>query len=575
MRFRTVFLSLSLLLLSIPVRAQESSPPLTLNAIFAPIVVGTPPTNAFNGLARMPDGEIRHYVGSDYIASKDEGLTWSELQNPESAPPTKGQGLGISPSTGTCLRMIGHAEEGTFVLRSTQGVVGHYERIPVDPRRFIMIRPPYFSPSRDLILFAGHTGGDPKQIGVFRSENDGRTWQRTLLEPGPYFEVVPPHAKPRWENNCCEPTILELKDGRLWMLARTSQDMMYECYSNDAGASWSSWTPSSFYGTLTMPTLHRLSDCRILCIWCNTTPLVEADRSDSSLSQYAQDGTWEDVFTNRDAVHAAISEDDGATWLGFRELRLNPLRNDSDYAERAERDLSVHQSQVLELTEEGKILISHGQDEEVRALLIFDVDWLYESSRSCRFENGLDDWSTFKFHDEIRGHCAHNRNPGPVLIPHPDIEERRVLHLQHTIDDRFAHDVDGAVWNFPAAKSGSVKTRFRLQTGGKGISIRLLDRWVNPSDPHVGTYANYELTIPGDGRLSPDVVLTLGKWHDIELYWSDVSSGACHILVDGQETNVSLPLNQPSRHGISYVHFQASEDEDPHGTLIESVNARK
>lgn len=38
------------------------------------------------------------------------------------------------------------------------------------------------------------------------------------------------------------------------------------------------------------------------------------------------DGIWEDVFTNRDVNHAAISEDDGKSWIGMREMVLNPLR---------------------------------------------------------------------------------------------------------------------------------------------------------------------------------------------------------------------------------------------------------
>ena len=73
--------------------------------------------------------------------------------------------------------------------------------------------------------------------------------------------------------------ILELKSGRLWMLARTSRDNHHECFSEDGGESWSAWQPSRFYGTLTMPTLFRLGDGRILLFWCNTTPLPEADRT--------------------------------------------------------------------------------------------------------------------------------------------------------------------------------------------------------------------------------------------------------------------------------------------------------
>ena len=196
--------------------------------------------------------------------------------------------------------------------------------------------------------------------------------------------------------------------------------------SEDAGETWSAWQPSRFYGTLTMPTLYRLSDGRVLLLWCNTTPLPEIDRTDEPIPESAKNGRWEDVFTNRDACHAAISEDDGQTWIGFREMRLNPLRNSGDFGSRASHDFSVHQPQALELPKQcldtnarpvtpesgttqipltphksqstspplsGKILVAHGQDEEVRALVIFDTKWLYKPRRHSTFENELADWS--------------------------------------------------------------------------------------------------------------------------------------------------------------------------------------
>ena len=65
--------------------AQPSlSLPSTVDSIYAPVVVGTPPSDAFIGLCLMPDGEIRHYnYGSHpanpapgYLSSLDSGLTW-------------------------------------------------------------------------------------------------------------------------------------------------------------------------------------------------------------------------------------------------------------------------------------------------------------------------------------------------------------------------------------------------------------------------------------------------------------------------------------------------------------------
>lgn len=551
------------------------SRPRKLEDVFAPVVVGVPPVNAFNGLFRCRDGEIRHYGAGGFLYSRDHGLSWAvrRFGEPHVSGKTAagGQALGMDPRTGTCLRMSG-GKSGVFIRRSTDGPDGKYAAQKIDGRRHIMIRPPYFLTSRPRVLFAGH-GGRPARITVFRSDDDGLTWANTTLPPGPAFEIEPPHKGPRWENWCVEPTILELKDGRLWMVARTSRDNHHECFSEDGAETWSAWRPSRFYGTLTMPTLFRLSDGRVLFLWCNTAPLPEIDRTNEPIAESARNGRWEDVFTNRDACHVAISEDDGQTWIGFRELRLNPLRNAGDLGKRAKRDFSVHQPQALELPG-GKVLVAHGQDEAVRALVLLDPKWIYEPRRRSAFENGLDDWSTHKYVKGIVGHCAYNRAPGPRLIAHPDKPDTgaRVLHVRHRIDPRLVFDKDGAVWNFPAAVKGSFAARLKLPPGGGGGRICLVDRWFNPTDPVVQDCAMYVLAVPGDRPLGEGVRLTVGRWHELRFEWSDSRSSSCRLLVDGESTRLQLPLLRPSANGISYVHFQALADEgDAKGFLIESV----
>ena len=96
----------------------------------------------------------------------------------------------------------------------------------------------------------------------------------------------------------------------------------------------------------------------------------------------------EDVFTNRDANHAALSLDDGKTWRGFREVLLNPIRNDSDFRTSGGKgeavDKSVHQFQALEMPY-GKILLSCGQHKYARRLILLDPKWLLETSREEDF----------------------------------------------------------------------------------------------------------------------------------------------------------------------------------------------
>lgn len=198
---------------------------------------------------------------------------------------------------------------------------------------------------------------------MYYSDDDGRTWKISGKVQAPPHKKGGFHKGVRWNHGAVEPTIAELSDGRLWMIMRTAQDRHYQSFSKDGGETWSEPTPSPFFGTITMPTLRKLSDGRLLFFWCNTTPLPELATAN---------GVWEDVFTNRDALHVTISEDDGKSWTGFRELLLNDERNSSNFGStRPGEDKSVHQVQAVE-TPPGKVLVSAGQHNLCRKLILME-----------------------------------------------------------------------------------------------------------------------------------------------------------------------------------------------------------
>lgn len=568
---------------------------LALGDIHAPVFVGTPPENAFHGLAQLPDGELRHYgyrgpqaspTEHYYILSRDHGLTWDTVgvtvtggaATGESGPPAA-----RSPWTGAWVRVVSRRGEGTWALRSEQGIDGVYEEFKVSEERFGMTRQPFFMESRRrMLVTTGQSifldGVEVLRSCVLYSDDDGRSWGISRIPIGPRHEAGGVHQKTRWQNYAIEPTVAELADGTLWMLLRTSMDNLYESFSRDGGESWSDPVPSRFYSTITMPTLFRLSDRRLLLLWCNTTPLPEVDRSDDmSIRPEQRTGLWEDVFTNRDAIHAAISEDDGKTWIGFRELYLNPLRNEADFATsggtEVSLDKSVHQSQAAELPG-GKILVALGQHPMVRALVIFDPSWLYESSRVDSFDDGLGGWSTHKYVEGIKGHCAFNRDPGPPLVEHPDRPGRKALHIRRPHDPALVCDIDGAVWNFPAGHSGTFTTRIMPQPGGQGGRVCLIDRWFNPTDTLAREFAMYVVEFDGEGRVDGEPLLQPGEWNELSFRWTDSRTGVCALFVNGEQWTGQLELRRPSPNGISYAHFQsAARSEDTRGFLVETVRA--
>ena len=538
------------------------------NNVYEPTVVGSPPDNAFVGLVRLDKGEIRHYnygEGSKsekyfYIRSVDNGHNWDTVY-------VESQWIGAdvkSPITGEYIRLA-TGENGLIAVRSEGGIDGYWTKSEVytseeEQGAYIMLKPPVFIRNGKRVIVGAHSTARIG-CGVFYSDDDGVTWQRSEFVNAPPHEIGGVHKGVRWNHGAVEPTVIELNDGRIWMLARTAQDQHFQSFSEDGGETWSEMQPSRFYGTITMPTIGRLNDGRILFIWNNTTPLPEKE---------GVNGVWEDVFTNRDALHAAISNDDGKTWKGFRELYLNPKRNDFDYknADRSKSlDMSVQQSQFVELPN-GEVLVSLGQHPELRKMLIFNPNWLNETSRVDDFSEGLDNWSTFLYKKGVVGHCAYNRAHGAQLVPNPEAEGKEVLKVARIDNDELEISNQGAVWNFPALHKGRFETAVYIPEGSQRGRMSLTDRWFNPSDTTAYQFAMYNLDLSG---------LEQNRWNDLVLEWDLMNDDNQICTVKDNEGNdiATLPLNFNTVNGISYVHFiSTAEKEDTKGFLIERVEAK-
>lgn len=537
-----------------------------LSKVFEPTIIGSPPYNAFIGLVRLENGEIRHYnygqgqkdEKSYYIRSLDNGFTWDTVY-------VKNKWIGAdvkSPVTGEYIR-LDTGEKGVIGVRSKGGIDGDWVKNEVyrtkeNEGSYIMLKPPVFVREGKRILVGAHSTA-LFGCGVFYSDDDGLRWKRSQFVQAPDHHLGGVHKGYRWNHGAVEPTVIELHDGRIWMIARTAQDQHYESFSEDGGETWSELKPSRFYGTITMPTMNRLNDGRLLFIWNNTTPLPEKE---------GIDGVWEDVFTNRDVLHAAISEDDGTTWKGFRELILNPKRNDSDYGEADQRlslDMSVHQNQSVELPG-GNVLVSLGQHAEHRKMLIFDPNWLNETSREDDFSSGLDNWSTFLYKKGIVGHCAYNRAQGAQLVSNPVGHGKKVLKIAKIDTKELEISNQGAVWNFPALQKGRFETSVYIPEGSQGGRISLTDRWFNPSDTTAYKYAMYNFELSG---------LQKSKWHTLLFDWdlTDKSTD-CRVMDEKGNEIITLQLNQKNLNGISYVHFiSTAKQEDVKGFLIGKVKS--
>ena len=512
-------LSIVALCASMSVQAQHV--PSTIDSIFAPVRVGTPPSDAYIGLSKLETGEIRHYnfgeqavPGNFYLSSKDNGLTWKRVNTPVGMPFADRQ----SPVSKEYIRVTHMPGMGVYCIRTVGGLNGGRSIIKIAETNSIMVKPPIFINGGKRILVAAHGDVTPKGCYTYVSDDDGMTWKRSNIVTVPNHEKGGFHKGIRWNHGAVEPTVIELNDGKLWMIMRTSLDYHYEAFSEDGGLTWSETRPSPFYGTITMPTMNRLEDGRLLFFWCNTTPLPEMETAN---------GVWDDVFTNRDVTHVAISEDDGKTWIGFRELYLTPKRNDSQYAGGG-MDRSTHQAQMVEVAP-GKILASIGQHETFRSMMLFDVDWLYETERLNDFSDGLDQWTVFNYIKGIKGHCSYNRIAGCSLVPHKDKKGKEVLNVKYKADETLVSDTRGAVWNFPCMKQGTFKTSIRIPKGSEEVYLLLNDRWMNPSDTVARYECMYELKLSRDHLGIRDE-----KWHEVAISWDlEQKNSVARVQVDG------------------------------------------
>ncbi len=562
-----------------------------LKEIYEPTVVGVQLEDSRKSICVMPDGEIRTYgyvnqsviAGENvfydptaekcYLSSRNCGLDWSFHYCGNSS---MGSATRI-PWSGRYVNVCakhGYPESGTFVRISDIG--------PDDPspREFRLteklygdaFQPVAFEKNHRLIATAQYI--DPETYNytptAFISDDDGETWKIVHLKSTPRHEVAYPDKGPRWNNNGSECTVCELPDGRLMILARTSLDCLYVYYSSDGGDTWTDGEPSRFHLTNTTPFLLKLSDGRIVHFWNNTRPLATPNYRIQKIPVHKAvfEARGEYAFTNRDANHAAITSD-GENWEGFREMFLNAIRNCADYRVKggimSSRDKSSHQFQAMELPY-NKVLVSFGQHYIARKMMIFDLDWLYEKENHEDFQNGLEHITTHLFvksysgsytNKGYAGHCAFNRTNGALLVPDPDFTGAEALQICRVHDERLLSELQGAVWNFPAAHKGEVKVRMRII--GKGVNVRLCDYHMNAGDEHAGYWANVDFKLEA-GDIPRD------EWCDVRIVF-DTETGA--EIYNGDTLLFKARMNRPTVNGLSYIHIQtAAESEDFDGTLI-------
>lgn len=376
------------------------------------------------------------------------------------------------------------------------------------------------------------------------SDDGGQTWQESESKL-----VAPCYANFNGSNEgACEPAIERLSDGRIWMLMRTQAGFLYESYSADNGTTWEPAAASRFHTSTGPANIMRHQNGWLVVCWnnCEMPPRHQG----------------QGVYGGRDALHIAISDDDGRTWRGFREIYLDHRRNGNP-ASSGDRGTAYP---LGAFTADGQIVVLAGQGQGGRNPIVIDPDWIIESKASDDFSDGLHQWSVYKHHGPAK-RWWRARAVGCKLVTNPTDPEARSLRVRKP-DELPA---DGATWNFPNGWKGSITAQMMVQAGGQGGVICLNDRMFDPSNDFGERLAVFRCKIEPNGRLG-NAMLQLGKWHDVRLDW-DLSDLKCELSVDGKLAG-QLPLLNQTLNGINYIRFRAAAKRvDTVGILVDSVSA--
>ncbi len=387
--------------------------------------------------------------------------------------------------------------------------------------------------------FAYNTGAG--YTTVLYSNDNGRSWQLSGSKL----------TSPCYENyngnnyGAIEPTILELKDGRVWMLMRTQTGFLYESFSED-GIHWSEARASRFYSPSAPCALVRLADGKIALFWNNCQKPARIN--------------GKGLYAGRDALHAAVSYDEGKSWQGFREVYRDPYRNESP-PRQGDRGTAYPGAVV---NEEGSIVLVTGQGNR-RTEMIIDPQWLVQTYQYDDFSEGLDKWHVWKTHGPIYRYWR-NRTQGPELIDYPFAKGGKVLHIRRPD----AKAADTAIWNFPAGVKGRLTMRIQLQKGNDGAKIALTDRFFNPIDADGTKEAMFCISIGSKGNTDSKIRLEADRWYTLELEW-DLFARECLVYADGEELASVRRLNA-TRNGISYLRLcSTAKTPNVNGLLLDWV----
>ena len=132
-----------------------------------------------------------------------------------------------------------------------------------------------------VVPFSHYVSNPGRLVGrTVVSSDGGKTWRLSdTLDIGRAGD----------HDGAVEPAVIELKDGRLWMLIRTTRGQFWQSFSADGGMTWSAAGKTSIAASSAPGHVARLSDGRLALV-------------------------WNPRHTGRRELRLALSSDEGRSW---------------------------------------------------------------------------------------------------------------------------------------------------------------------------------------------------------------------------------------------------------------------
>jgi hypothetical protein len=260
-------------------------------------------TTATGQLVLIP-GQFSYGRPAHALASDDHGRTWHNWTNINTWP---AMAYADVLRRGTELLAFGtdsnDAYTGIHLWRSTnEGLAwtGGNELTTPDSWAPMNQRVVQTSSGRVIVpveQLLGAEGPGANLIGTIYSDHSGQSWQRSPF-------IGPPAGYPTAPEGVGEPAVVELANGKTWMVARGLGGHLWQSFSTNDGETWETPSQTTLVSPLCAVNAKRIPGTdAVIAIWNNATPGTSTDWGDSA-----------NVWRPRSPLVFAVSKDNCQTW---------------------------------------------------------------------------------------------------------------------------------------------------------------------------------------------------------------------------------------------------------------------